>query len=300
MKTISATSKVFLCIILLSTASTAQVLEGTSNTLSINVGSTPKVDVASQQREEVKETLASLGITKVPAYHALIIGVSDYQNAGPSLGNLDMPVKDAERLYNVLIENYAFDPQNVTLLKSPTREEILNQFDRLAENVTEKENVLIFYAGHGVYDKSKDFGYWLPSDAKTESRSAWIANSTIKDYVGAFKSRHTLLITDACFGGSIFKSRSAASTLMRFRESYKDKSRKALTSGNLSEVPDQSVFLKFLLKVLEENTDVFLSTSTLFTRIYEPILNNAATTPQFGVVQGAGDEGGDFVFIKKD
>ena len=46
--------------------------------------------------------------------------------------------------------------------------------------------------------------------------------------------------------------------------------------------------------------DVFLAASTLFTRIYEPILNNAPTTPQFGIVQGAGDEGGDFVFIKKD
>jgi hypothetical protein len=34
--------------------------------------------------------------------------------------------------------------------------------------------------------------------------------------------------------------------------------------------------------------------------MYEPILNNAATVPQIGVIQGAGDEGGDFIFIKKD
>ena len=32
----------------------------------------------------------------------------------------------------------------------------------------------------------------------------------------------------------------------------------------------------------------------------EPILDNAPTTPQFGVIQGAGDEGGDFFFIKKN
>ena len=297
---IYASSIGLLLFFLLSPAVMAQVLEGTSNTLSLNVGITPEAVIAAQQREEIKITLASLGITKVPIYHALIIGVSEYQNAGAGLPNLEMPVKDAERFYTVLTEKYVFEPQYVTFLKNPTREEILNQFDRLAETVTEKENVLIFYAGHGVYDKIKDFGFWLPSDAKPPSRSAWIANSTIKDYIGAIKSKHTLLVTDACFGGSIFKTRSAASTIMRFREAYKDKSRKALTSGNLSEVPDNSVFLKYLLKILEENRDVFLTASTLFTRIYEPILNNAATTPQFGIVQGAGDEGGDFVFIKKD
>lgn len=285
---------------LLFSASSAQVLEGTSNTLSIKVGNDPVEEIAARQKAEMVETLASLGITKVPKYYALIIGVSDYQNAGAGLPNLEMPVKDAEKLYSVLTRKYAFDPQNVTFLKSPTREEILTQFDRLAETVTDKENLLIFYAGHGVYDKNKDFGYWLPSDAKIPSRSDWIANSTIKDYVGAIKSRHTLLITDACFGGSIFKTRSVTTTLMRFNEVYKNNSRKALTSGNLSEVPDKSVFLKYLLKTLEDNTDVFLPASALFARIYEPILNNASTTPQFGIVQGAGDEGGDFVFIKKD
>jgi hypothetical protein len=72
-----------------------------------------------------------------------------------------------------------------------------------------------------------------------------------------------------------------------------------MTSGNLPEVPDKSVFLQFLLKDLDENTDLFLPAAKLFTRMYKPILNNAPSTPQFGVIQGAGDEGGDFIFIKK-
>jgi hypothetical protein len=245
--------------------------------------------------------LASLGVNKLPKYHALIIGVSSYQFSNAGLPNLDMPVKDAETLATILTSRYAFAPEDVKVLKNPTREEIINHFDHLAETVTERDNLLVFYAGHGYYDKPKDFGYWLPSDAKTASRSAWIANSTIKDYMSAIKSKHTLLITDACFSGSIFKTRSVeAAILKRFHEMYKDKSRKAMTSGNLTEVPDKSVFVKFLLKTLEENNEVFLPSSTLFSRIYEPILNNAATVPQIGVIQGAGDEGGDFIFIKKD
>jgi hypothetical protein len=273
----------------------AQSVEGTSNTILIKVGK-PTEPIAQPEGE----SLAALGISNIPNYHALIIGISEYQHAGVGLTNLENPVPDAERLYQLLIQKYTFDSSLVTLLRNPTEDDILNAFNHLSEVVTDKENVLIFYAGHGTYDKSKDFGYWLPADSKPGSRGAWIANSTIKDYIGAIKSKHTLLISDACFGGSIFKTRSSANTIMRFNEAYRDKSRKALTSGNLSEVPDNSVFLKFLLKVLTENNEVFLPASTLYARIYEPILNNASTSPQFGVVQGAGDEGGDFIFIKKD
>ena len=103
-----------------------------------------------------------------------------------------------------------------------------------------------------------------------------------------------------CFGGSILKaSRSVDAVIKQFNELYKDNSRKALTSGNLTEVPDESVFVKYLFKILDENEAVFLPSSVLNTRIYEPILNNSATVPQFGVIQGVGDEGGDFIFIKK-
>ncbi len=274
-----------------------QVIEATTNPIMIDVGNEPVIVVKKERDMEI--TLETLGISKLPRYYALIIGVSEYRNAGAGLPNLEMPAKDADRLYDLLTKKYAFEPEYVTLLKNATREDIINNFDKLANNVSETDNVLVFYAGHGFYDKSKDFGFWLPSDAKINSRSAWIANSTIKDYIGAIKSKHTLLITDACFGGSIFKTRAVADVMKRFNEMYRDQSRKAITSGNLSEVPDKSVFLHFLLKQLDDNTDVFLSSSTLFTRIYEPVLDNAPSTPQFGVIQGAGDEGGDFFFIKK-
>lgn len=273
----------------------SQTFEGSSKPLKITVD---KKKTAQNEATEI--SLADLGITKIPKYHALIIGVSNYLNEGAGLSNLPMPTKDAERLMKTLQEKYAFEDENIVLLKDPTQEEIINGFEQLAGRSTEKDNVLIFYAGHGVYDKEKDFGYWLPSDAKKSTRAAWIANSIVKDYIGAIKSKHTLLITDACFGGSIFKTRSVDILVMRFHEMYKDKSRRAITSGNLTEVPDQSIFLKYLIKTLEENTDVFLPSATLFSRIYEPIVNNVPTSPQFGIIQGTGDEGGDFIFIKKD
>lgn len=287
--------------VVISIAAGAQTFEASSNSIKVAVGEPESRSIAEKTLEASPDavTLETLGITKVPKYYALIIGVSKYLYAGPGLDNLDMPVKDAEKFANILVQNYAFDSENVVLLKDATREEIINHFDHLAETLTDKDNLLIFYAGHGYYDKPKDFGYWLPADAKASSRSAWIANSTIRDYMSAIKSKHTLLITDACFGGSILKSRSVESVMRRFIEQYKEPSRKAMTSGNLTVVSDKSVFLQYLLKKLEDNTDVFLSAPALFTRMYEPIVNNAPATPVFGPIQGAGDGGGDFIFIRR-
>lgn len=236
-------------------------------------------------------------------FRALIMGVSKYEFESTNLPSLDQPVLDAQKVYDSLTKYYTFEPENVILLKDPTRQQIIDAFEKLSNEATEKDNVLVFYAGHGVWDKQKDLGYWLPSDASLESKSHWIANSQIKDYFSSnvIRSKHTLLITDACFGGSIFKSRGVNSeTLVRIAEMYRETSRTAMTSGNLSTVPDKSIFIQQFIKKLVENTDDYLPARQLFTRIYEPIINNSATNPLYGVIQGAGDEGGDFIFVRRE
>jgi hypothetical protein len=285
----------------------AQELSGKSQPLKVDftVGSRainntqPIVEVVKETPDDIVNK--ELGTINRPVYHALIIGVSDYQYAGANLPNLDKPVKDANELYNVLTAKYSFDPENVTLLENPDRAKLIDTFYEISNTVTERDNLLIFYAGHGFYDKDKDFGFWLPSDSKSTSRANWIANSTIKDYISAIPSKHTLLVTDACFGGSIFKTRAVTGmNLLKINELYRDKSRKAITSGSLTEVPDESFFVYMLIKTLQDNEYKFLPASSIFTRIYEPVMNNSPSVPQFGVIQGAGDEGGDFIFIKRE
>ena len=233
---------------------------------------------------------------------ALIMGVSKYKYEDAQLQSLDRPASDAQQVYDQLTRNYTFEPADVILLKDPTRQEIIDALDKLSHVTTEKDNLLVFYAGHGYWDKQRELGYWLPSDAKRESRSNWISNSDVKDNLAmaSIKSKHTLLITDACFGGSIFKSRGMTSErLLQLSEMYRDPSRKAMTSGNLSTVPDKSIFLQQLIKKLSDNQDEYLPAITLFTRMYEPITNNSLTLPVYGVIQGAGDEGGDFIFERR-
>ena len=77
-------------------------------------------------------------------------------------------------------------------------------------------------------------------------------------------------------------------------------SRRAITSGTLSSVPDNSVFFRYFIKYLDENQQKFVASGDLFTTIRTSVLNNSLTVPQDGVIMDTGDEGGDFIFIKED
>ncbi len=234
------------------------------------------------------------------SYFALLVGVENYQDE--SLNDLSRPINDAEAIANLLRQQYTFDAGNIIVLRDPTRAEIIGTLDRLSRQVTGHDNFLIFYAGHGFWDEQFQQGYWLPSDARRLTRDAWIANGTSRDYIRGIPSKHTLLVSDACFSGGIFRTRSAfADASIAIKKLYELDSRKAITSGTLTEVPDRSVFIKFLLKRLAENEDKYLSSEQLFTRFRTAVINNSPLeqVPQFGEIREAGDEGGDFIFVKR-
>lgn len=236
-------------------------------------------------------------------YYALLIGVSDYNDASDISDLEGLPTRDAANLYDVLVNKYSFEKENVVLLNnSPTENEILREFVKLRQKVTEKDNVLIFYAGHGIYDEETQLGSWLPSDADPQFDLNIISNSTVKDYIKSIKSKHTLLISDACFSGSIFKTRSVEKAPKSIKLKFDLPSRKAITSGTLKTVPNESVFLKYLLKYLNNNEDKYITARAIFDRIEGPVINNSPNdnVPQYGTIQEVGDEMGDFIFIKRD
>ena len=214
--------------------------------------------------------------------------------------DLENPINDAEMLLHTLVENYQFSEENIKLIKDATRADIIRSLDELAGYVTNDDNLLIFYAGHGWWDENANNGYWLPSDAEKEVKTNWFRNSTLVDYLNEIHSKHTLLITDACFGGSIFLTRSAFGTQEKaYEKLYELPSRKAMTSGALSEVPDRSYFTRYLIRRLEENKDTYLSSEQLFSSFRLAVMNNSDTMPRFGEIARAGDEGGDFIFLRK-
>jgi len=237
---------------------------------------------------------------KVPelgTYYALLIASQDYLD--PNINQLTEPINDATKLKDVLQKQYGFKDENIIFLKNPKRSDIYAALEGLVDKITKEDNVLIFYAGHGHFDEDRNQGYWLPVDAHQKVRDLWISNADIRDYLKGIKAKHTLLISDACFSGGLFRTRDAFTNAdVAIQELQRNPSRRAMTSGTLKAVPDKSVFVEYLVKRLSENREPFLSTQKLFASIQEPVTNNSPNRqmPQYGVIQEVGDEGGDFIF----
>ena len=275
--------------------------------ISLKEGSNEVAVVAIDQYNNITEN--KLNISFLPeivfrtlngkgSYYALLIGIDKYED--PAIPDLDNPINDAARLQKILVSRYTFQEDQIRLLKDPTSEELIISLDELAHKITPDDNLLIFYAGHGWFDEKANIGYWLPSDAKQVNKAAWFRNSTLCDYLREIDSKHTLLIADACFGGSIFKTRAAFPDATKaVNMIYELKSRKAMTSGTLTEVPDRSAFVRYLLDRLNENTEKYLTSEQLFSSFRMAVINNSDVVPQYGEIYNVGDEGGDFVFIRK-
>lgn len=242
-------------------------------------------------------------------YIGLVIGINSYEGYWPELENA---VNDAEEVAEVLIENYRFDTVYTIFDKEATRRNIIQKFEMLTRNVTKDDNLLIFYAGHGQFNKALNKGYWVPVDAAENSIADYISNNDVKTFIGGIPSKHTLLITDACFSGDIFRGPKTESipfdpnNMERYyKEVYRKLSRLALTSGGVEEVMDDgkdnhSIFTYYLLKALKENKLKYMDANQLFSEFRIAVTNNSEQTPMLQVIRDTDDEGGQFVFIKKE
>ncbi len=120
---------------------------------------------------------------------------------------------------------------------------------KLQGELGENDNLLIYYSGHGI--NKNEVGYWLPSNSVMDSRSSWLSNSEFRDYLNGIKTEHTLVIADACFSGSIFSGDFRDVESFSCEEMAKVKSRRAMTSGANTVVPDESVFLIYMQYIIK-------------------------------------------------
>ncbi|MGC9471166.1 MAG: caspase family protein [Bacteroidales bacterium] len=238
-------------------------------------------------------------------YYALIIGIDHYRGFWTPLNNA---VRDAKAIENTLKSKYKFDHFRTLYNEEATRARIIREMEWLVDNVDEEDNVFIYFSGHGDFKQELNKGYWVPYDATTESVSNYISNNDIQTFLGGIRSKHTLLVADACFSGDIFRGKTVSIPFENSERYYSTVhnllSRQALTSGGIEPVMDggrdgHSVFAYYLLKALENNNDLFFDASQLFNSIRIPVINNSEQSPSFQPIKNTGDEGGQFIFLKK-
>ena len=250
-------------------------------------------------RIAVLQRLASASKIDFGNYHALVIGIDEYKY----LPKLQMAVNDAKAVARVLKDSYGF---KVTLLLNANHGEIIDAFDEFQETLTDKDNLLIYYAGHGWLNEEVDRGYWLPANAKPKRRRSWVSNVTITDTLKGLSAKHVMVVADSCYSGTLVRAITVEArkrTGDYWKEMASKWARVAITSGGLEPVADKgggdnSPFAKAFLDTLGDNKAVMDGT-TLFSKMRRPVMVNAEQTPQYSDVRNAGHDGGDFLFVRK-
>jgi len=244
-------------------------------------------------------------------YRALIIGNNIYQDKKGKWPSLKTAITDARELKKILTVNYGFS--DVKLLENATRRDVLIELEALSKRVLSNDHVLVYYAGHGYIDSDSQKGYWVPIDANGVDQTTFLRNSTIRDEMTVIASRakHSLLISDSCFSGTLLRRgnrgiRSDMRTEKYYTKVLTKRSVQIMSSGGVEYVDDDyrksghSPFSYFLLSELKNNDQELLTLSELSSNVSKAVANNVEQVPESGVLQGAGDELGEFVFIKLD
>ena len=227
------------------------------------------------------------------------IGINKYMHF-PGLNNA---VKDVQDILDILQKKYEIDNPITLWDEKATRKEIIKELDRLADEVKPNDKLLIYYSGHGHLNK-RGKGFWIPTDAEKDNTAQYIRNSTIKEYIEEIDSKHSLLISDSCFSGSLFVQGKSRTTTAADKLEQR-KSRWAICSGRHDEeVYDgnpgiNSPFAASILKVLLENDQPKFNTSKLADWVVELTSSRYRQLPMAGRLFEVGDDGGQYIFISK-
>lgn len=250
------------------------------------------------------------------SYHAVLIGINNYTGGLPKLKT---PINDVERLARVLGSEYGFE--DVTLITDktpvkPTASGIVKELRSIAQRLTEKDNLLIYYAGHGNIDELTKEGYWVPIDGKKDDPTTWISHSLIRNLLETEKVRvkNFVLIADSCYSGTMMRrsiDRDAVADgdeetlVQKLKERAAMKSREVITSGGNEPVADEAVgtdhslFAYYLIKALERNQKRYTDLASLFNMEVQPNVDKRGKQrPDRYRVQSVTDEDGLFVLAK--
>lgn len=240
--------------------------------------------------------------------YALVIGIDDYPAPLPKLKTA---VNDARSFAALLTSKYGF--QVTTLLnQDATRDKILAAITHFRKSLAENDSFLIYYAGHGSYDRGTEKGYWLPIDADPDPliTSRDISADDLTTEVRGLAARHVIIISDSCFSGDLSRAAGDMSpsdgNLAYVRRMQRAPSRTLMASGSDEPVSDSgsqghSVFANLLLQAMQSQGGQAFTADDLFVSIRKSVLARSGQNPQYSslrdsIKKSANLDTGDFVF----
>ena len=247
--------------------------------------------------------LAQPSAPRIEKKVALVIGNDAYLYVPP----LQTATNDARSVQAVLQQRYGFE---TTLLLNATRSQIVSALNAYRRDLGADSSLLIYYAGHGYYDKAVDKAYWWPVDAQNNDNTNWISAADITSNIKGTASRHVLIVSDSCYSGTLRGvsvpqnlnglNSDRSRTLLKLEQRP---SRELMASGGNEPVSDSgadghSVFAGAFLRALQSMQESQFAAHELFDEVRTFVAGNSAQLPQFDPLRDSGDDGGSFVFSR--
>ena len=237
-------------------------------------------------------------IGEVRTNYLFSIGIDKYTFCRP----LSNAVKDIRDVTNVLFGKYQFDDTHYFSLENEmaTKDNIIATFRKIIQKLTPRDNLVIYYSGHGELDSDFNESYWIPVNARKGKIGDYISLESLVKIIKAIKTHHTVLIIDACFAGAVLVNRRSVSYALE-----KDPSRYVIASGRQEFASDgepgkNSPFATAILEKLLNNTESLLVTDLgqyVKKQTIKATKNNQR--PIHNPLQISEDKGGEFVFHLK-
>jgi len=137
-------------------------------------------------------------MSKLENAYALIIG-TDYLQEAPNV------VKDAKAVYRILSneELCGYKKENIKLLvdNKATTKNIMDALDYFINKIDENSSFLLFYSGHGGYQKDKNRSFLYPFDV-SEDNVIW--GKDLRNKLSQMKSKRMIILFDCCHSASFF------------------------------------------------------------------------------------------------
>ena len=150
---------------------------------------------------------------------AVVVGISEYDD--PAVPALRFAHRDAEALRDFLISESAglggYAPENVVLLtnEQATFRNIRTALRGFLTTATEDDQIIFYFAGHGVRDPTRpDDYYLLTHDTEFDNLAGTaLPMSDLEQSLGSLNYRDLILIADACHSGEM-------TTQVAFRDAF--------------------------------------------------------------------------------
>jgi len=237
---------------------------------------------------------------------ALFIAIDEYD----SWTDLRNPIRDAEAIAQELEKEYGFETE---ILRNPTEVEVFDKLYQYANmQYYDRDQLIIFFSGHGHLIRSTKEGFIIPRDAQSISDDpygrSFMSHDRLRNIVANMPCKHLLLILDSCFSGTfderIIKGERGPlereGVIKLNAEDFEHRSLLYLTAGGDEYVDDGSshspfarAFLLALRSFGDLNSDGIINFLELSAYIQSAVKGQKPTAGDFEEHMG-----GDFYFVK--